>query len=315
MQRIITYSILFTLIFGACQSESNTSATATKEGESGASQQEEAIKTTQSSKDCPVKGQFLPSNKKYLSDTKQTLYILADESTKDAKLGDSHRVLSVVNMIDCKEVFREILPVNRSPDFGYQLADINYNNTNALIAMKSFDKIFCYDIKGQKLLPELSPKFYKPIDAQDAQSGMIKHLELWEDYMIGYALDFGTFVFDLRNKSNAAPIAPYSDYANAATGGYHSLFALDSADGNTQFLFPRYDRAKQQFILNPIFNKPIDLDASKSIMTKDKRYAILRRKNNNVAAVIDLKMQETVKMPPSLVQSAQSEIIKWLSKR
>ena len=185
--------------------------------------------------------------------------ITADSSTYDQQFGESHRVLEIYDTRTCELTNREVLPINSSPDFPYYIADIIFNKNSHLVAIKGFGNLYCYDTKGQKLLQPLVPEYGNKRMAQDAQSGQVKHLEVWENYLIGYALDLGGFVFDLTDVENPKALKPAAEHDLSDGNGeaYSSLFFLKSENENTyQIVAPFYDNENMKFHVNPLFENP-----------------------------------------------------------
>ena len=191
------------------------------------------------------------------------LYILikADSSTLDEQYGFSHRILEVYDT-NCTQLAREVLPINTSPDFPYYLAQKTYNRESHLIAIRGFNTIYLYSLTDKKMHPKLTPAFKTARGLTDAQSGMIEHIELWEDHLIGYARDFGGFVFDLRPQNGPKAVLPIAEYTND-NGNPHSLFLLPST-GGYQFIIPDYDVEERALRINPMLSNPVSYDISKA---------------------------------------------------
>ncbi len=264
--------------------------------------------------DCRFEGEILEGNRKKLDLFHQEMVIAATSSTQDVDFGESHRAIQVIDLLDCTTVFEEELPVNRSPDFPYYFTKINYNNTNHVVAIKGFDQMYCYNVIEKKLLPVLKPSFKQNRELVDAQSGRIMTLELWENYMIGFAQDQGAFVFDLTDLSNIQAIKPFCEYQFQGTDRFSSLFLLKSADGKTQLLFPDYDYESDQFNLNPLFNAPVSLDGQKRFTSDDQQFAILWKTGKNTPFAVDLKTQKLETIPPALQTASPSKILSALQK-
>lgn len=307
--RSILY-LLCCLIFLACQ-ESSPKTVDTKPIKEKA---EVSEKKPVILKDCTFDGNINDGNQMTLENQHQVLAILANESTMDANLGDSHRVLTVKDQTDCSVIFQETLPINRSADFPYQIADLNYNNTQPFVAIKGYDKVYCYDIKNKKLLTALEPKYINQREAKDAQSGQIVHVELWEDYIIGYALDAGTFVFKIDERNLAKAILPTAEYQPQGTDKYASLFSLPSLNGKTQFLIPQYDKLEKRFTLNTLFKAPIRLKNS-IVISKDQRYALFTDQLSSNAFAIDLLKRAMVDLTTDQRAKSPKQLLKQLQNR
>lgn len=274
MRTIITISIfsIFLLVNNACKNntEESPATSIPTPNPTAPKAAKKAIATKEPN--CTPNGKMLDNNKHWISSVGELLYITATDATKDKKMGDSHRQIEVVDS-KCNVVFSETLPVNRSADFPFKIADINYSKMNNMIAIKGFDQAYCYDAKKRKLSSALIPQYLNQREGMDAQSGTIQHLELWESYLIGYAKDNGTFVFDLTNSDNIKVVMPYAE--RALGSNFRSLFVLSSNDGLQQAIAPSYDFNKGHFNINPIFEKPVAINLEKSSIAKNNNLVTL----------------------------------------
>lgn len=263
---------------------------------------------------CTLVANILPGNERWLREAGVVVCVLADSTTKDRTLGDSHRILEVIQTDSCRSIFRKVLPVDHSPDFNYQIADILYNKVTQVVAIKSFSQVQCYDVSENKMLPTLKPAFYTKRAAADAQSGMIKRLEVWEDYLLGFAVDYGAFIFDLADKNNPKPVLPVAEY-RLDDETFASLFLLDSRNGSVeqQAIIPEYDAENDKFKIQPVFQSltPVNPDIQKS--AKNNRFVVLRNKEQKTAVAIDMQNQTEVSLPENLAKAQTKEILKWLA--
>ena len=222
------------------------------------------------------------------------LYILikADSSTLDEQYGFSHRILEVYDT-NCTQLAREVLPVNTSPDFPYYLAQKTYNRESHLIAIRGFNAIYLYSLTDKKMYPKLIPAFKTDQGLTDAQSGMIEHIELWEDHLIGYARDFGGFVFDLRTQNEAKVVLPIAEYTND-NGKPHSLFVLPST-GGYQFIMPDYNVEERALRINPMLSNPVSYNISKAKTSQNgKLFTFKPAEQQAEVVVIDMDKRERV---------------------
>lgn len=268
--------------------------------------------TARASHDCTVEGKILEGNQTWLNQQELLVTILADESTNDPDYGEGHRVLVVTDTKTCEEVQRETLPVSSSPDFPYYIAEIVYNNTSQLVGIRGADVIYCYDILQRTLLSPLSPSFLNERITDDAQSGMIQRLEVWEDYLIGYAQDMGTFVFDLSDKGNPKALLPYAEF-KTPTGDFHSMFMVPSADAGLQAIVPQYDYDEDEFKVNPLFQAGKTLNTNIPKSAKNNRFLVLREQGEAGKAVgIDLLNCKEIALPEDTAQKKVQEVLSWL---
>ncbi len=267
---------------------------------------------TRASHDCVVEGTILEGNQTWLNEQDLLVTVLADESTNDPDYGEGHRVLVVTDTKTCEEVQRETLPVSSSPDFPYYIAEIVYNNTSQLVGIRGADVIYCYDVVNRQLLSPLSPGFLTERITDDAQSGMIQRLEVWENYLIGYAQDMGTFVFDLTDKKSPKSLLPYAEF-KTKTGDFHSLFMVPSANAGLQAIIPQYDYDADEFKVNPLFQAGKTLNTNIPKSAKNNRFLVLREEGESGKAVgIDLENCKEVTLPEETARKKVQEVLTWL---
>jgi len=264
--------------------------------------------------DCPLKGKVLSTNKIWLPEEQLVAYIAADSATYDKKYGESHRKVAIYDAPTCKIKSEWTLPVNRSPDFPYYLADISYNNKNHLVAIKGVNTIHCIDLQTNKLLPPVSPSYKTKRMAQDAQSGSILRLELREEYLIGYAQDMGSFVFKISKNKPLTPLLPYAEYQVGETR-FESLFLIPSTNNNVQAILPKYDWEKEKFTINPVFPAPVLLQPNLLKRALNKQYLVLKTVDAKGGIGIDLKSGNKVVLPDNLQHKSVQDIIAWMENR
>lgn len=276
-----------------------------------ASRSLEALPDTQN---CQLRGSVLEGNQFWIREQQILVAIVADSSTFDKNLeAEGHRILEVYDTRNCSQLLRQTLPVDESPDFPYYIAKPSYNNVAKIIAVRGANSIYVYDLENRKLLPRLIPKFQTKRDEVDAQSGMIQHLEVWENFLIGYTQDYGTFVFDMRDKQNIQPVLPFGEY-KIADGNFAALFMVPSANNLEQGILPNYDRETGDFSVNPILNQPVAMERSVTKSAKNNRYIVLRDVNNNAIGV-DLQARKRVELPADVASKPTQEVLQWMKNR
>jgi len=259
---------------------------------------------------CKINGEVLEENELWLKDQGRLVCIRADSSTYDPKFGMSHRILEVYNTFTCSLELKLTLPVNLSPDFPYFLADINYNNDSKIVAVKAAQTVYCLDLETKRMLPLLTPAFKNKRVNVDASSGSIIRLELWEDFLIGYAQDRGTFVFDLSNQKGPSPILPFAEYKVDETR-FNSLFLLPSDNKKYQAILPIYDWEEETFSINPIFKSPMPLSTDVQKSALDNQFLVLRQTNKNDALLVDMKARKNKPLPAEMHNKTTKEILIW----
>lgn len=260
---------------------------------------------------CPVNGRFLEGNTYYSTSQGLFVAIVADSTTRDEKLGESHRRFLVYNTVNCELISTTVLPVDRSPDFPYLLATINYNNAAQQLAIHGATQLFLYDLEARHLAGPFQPQFSSKRYGVDAQSGNIQQLEMWESYLIGYAQDYGAFAFKLNGKGKPTPVFPVAEYQDEVEA-YSQAFLLPSDQG-TQVLLPSYDRGDRTFRINPVFQRPILLKEQSPITAQNDRYLLLREAaGEERAIVIDLKEREKVELPSDIQRKDDEGVVDWM---
>ena len=291
------------------QDTTNTDSTTAN---TSADEYTDASPAVRSSHDCSVEGQVLEGNQLWLREKEILVAITADSATYDENYGDSHRIFKVYNTLTCEETDRQVLPINESPDFPYYIAEINYNNASQLVAIKGFKSVYCYDVEGQKLLPELKPEFKAERYSSDASSGMIARVEVWEKYLVGYAAEFGSFVFDLSNTQAPKAVLPFAEY-EIPEEGFATLFLLESGDKGVQAIMPSYDINEDEFSANPLFAKPQKVNTNVPANARNNRYLVLREENESRTPIaLDLQKHEQVTLPANIASQKTQDILKWM---
>ncbi|MCB0559333.1 MAG: hypothetical protein H6573_12675 [Lewinellaceae bacterium] len=261
--------------------------------------------------DCQVPGEILEGNQFWIREQETLVVVKADSSTLDADYGPSHRILEVYDTKTCNRIERKVLPVDVSPDFPYYIADITYNNNSQLVAIHGFNFIYLYDLENRRLLPQLKPQYMTERSGVDAQSGMIQRLEVWEKYLVGYARDYGSFVFDLSDKQNPKPVLAFAEY-EVQTQVFHSLFLLESQNGY-QAIMPSFSYETNEFSINPAFDVPIALNTDVPKSARNNRFLVLRQANEaKTALAFDLKSREAVSLPANIATQQTKNVLDWL---
>ncbi len=311
---MIRFLLFLTVLFlGACKPSSTTTSISIPVSPATTSKSLKSLNAPLHKPTCKIPGKVLNHNQLWLRDQSLIACISSDTTTKDLQLGDSHRILSLYNTTNCEQALRLVLPINRSPDFPYHLADINYNKNSNIIAIKGIDHFYCLNLDNKKLLPPLRPIFKTPRLAVDAQSNQIQRLEIWENFIIGYAQDQGVFVFQLNSSSTPFAVLPHVEYKVNETL-YHSLFLIASGD-KMQAIIPTYNWEEDRFEINPIFKQPILLQKEVLSKKQNKEYLILRSASDNQAIVIDLKNRKKLELPVDIQQKQSKDIEVYLEKR
>ncbi|TAK49653.1 MAG: hypothetical protein EPO28_00485 [Saprospiraceae bacterium] len=319
MKSIIQLLLFPTLLLAASCSDDSRTTNGT--GSLQDSLQQDSMtataKPTLEKPDCPVSDHVLKGNLFWESNENLLVVIAASQETEDPDFGESHRLLEVYDGSNCQKIFREILPVNISPDFPYYLSKITYNKVSRIVAIQGFNQIYLFHLGERKLLGPFQPKFLNERYAEDAQTGMIDRLEVWENYLIGHANGMGAFVFDLHNPERPAPILPLAEYAVETGMIYNSLFLLNSADQNdgAQAIIPAYNADTEEFKINPLFGKPLKIEQNINPKVRNNRYLVLKEftgANESRPVAIDMVKMTMLDLPPAIASKKTTDIIAWM---
>ncbi len=276
------------------------------------SQQDFAILELPAPDTCAIDGNILPGNSILLKEIARQLVLKADSATLDPEHGESHRILEIYSTSDCALLERKVLPVNKRPDLPYFLAEINYNHSSKMVAIRGASDVYCYDVLSGRLLPPLTPVFASERPGRDSLSGSIQRLELWELYLLGHAADFGAFAYDLSDAENPAEVLPLSEFKDPETTNFYSLFLLPSASGGFQALMPVYDTEAGTLQINPLFEAPIELKADSDMLSLNEAYLILRDASG-LAILIDMRARKQLDVPEELRHQGDQAIRSWLA--
>ncbi|MCF8246245.1 MAG: hypothetical protein K9J37_15875 [Saprospiraceae bacterium] len=268
---------------------------------------------------CKLVGSVLEGNMFWAAGLDRLVVISAEEETADKDLGESHRVLTVYDE-KCSQVFRELLPVNLSPDYPYYLSEITYNNVSKQVAIRGFDKFFILNLDSLKLSSALMPKFLNKRYVEDAQSGAIKRLELWENYLVGFAASMGPFAYDITDPNNPKPVLPIAEFTIVKNEQYNSLFLLKSTDAQDgyQALAPDFDYDQSILSLNILFNKPLKFDPVINKSFKNNRFILLKEQtsdNTSTPHAVDMKSLKNIELPADISAKKDTDILAWLKQQ
>jgi len=292
------------------EQDKNTSSTEINSVNEQPKEASHISRITKQQQKCKIIGEVLEDNELWLKDQGKLVCIMADSSTYDPVLGMSHRIIEVFNTYTCELELKLTLPVNISADFPYFLADINYNNNSKIVAIKAAKTIYCLDLTTKTMLPILEPAFNTKREEADPSSGTIIRLELWEDFLVGYAQDKGAFVFDIGSTPTPKPILPFTEY-RVGTDQFNSLFLLPSETNKYQAILPNFDWDEEVFSINPIFNAPISINKDIQKSALDNQFIVLREESQNKALLVDMKAMKNKALPAAFLEKTTKEILTW----
>jgi hypothetical protein len=298
--------ILFFLMFaGAFSCGPDTSAPGEATGQDTDSLATRQI--TPMDETCKPDAEILAGNSLLIRERGDAVFIVADSTSYDEEFGPSHRSLILMDMEKCEELDRKLLPVNISPDFPYQLADISYHRVRDVIAIKGLKTVLCYDLRSKEVFGPVEPSYKSEREYADAQSGNIERLEVWEDYLIGYATDMGSFAFVITGNNTLRPFLPAVEYSSNGLA-YQSLFLIPTADAKVQAIVPGIEDGG--FSIEILFEQPLELEGQPQAIPP--RFGWLGRTPSGANIVVDVLQKKRVELPEDLEDAAMEEIEDWL---
>ncbi len=323
MRKLALITSLITLLFASCisdtpseQSSSSASAPTTPVDSSAPPPAREITSPAAPvPPSCQLAGEVLDGNQRWLPQHRKLIRVAATAETRDPNLGESHRSFEVYDD-QCSLVFKKVLPIARSADFPYELSKIVYNKISGWLAIQGYDRFFLYNVITGELTGPFTPRFLNERYAEDAQSGRIERLEVWESYLVGYAVDEGAFVFDLSSEQ-PRPILPLAEFTIEQGLRYNSLFALRSGENEDhyQLLIPVFDAENRSFSINPLLDKPLPVQTNINPAFRNNRFIVLKIKSDNGTPrplAIDMLRAKRVPLPEDIARSSDTRIIEWM---
>jgi hypothetical protein len=306
----LRFSFFFLMLVGLLSCGPDASAPGGETAQGGDVDSLTSRQATSLDESCKPDAAILDGNSLLIRERGEAVFIVADSLSYDEDFGPSHRSLVLIDLEKCEEVDRKLLPVNVSPDFPYQLADISYHRMRDVIAIKGLKTVLCYDLQSKEVVGPVEPSYKEERAYADAQSGNIERLEVWEDYLIGYATDMGAFAFVITADNTLSPYLPAIEYPGEGLA-YQSLFLMPTADGKVQAIIPSV--GDDGFSIAPLFGQPLELEGEpKAILP---RFGWLGRTPAGEQVVVDVLQKERVELPEDLKNAAMEEIEAWLKEK
>lgn len=268
----------------------------------------EKIKTT--IVNCKTDNKTLPENVVGLPVVGVTAFIGANETTKDSDLGDSHRIFEVKTAANCDVLFSETLPVNVSPDFPYYLSKDACNEQLGLIGVRGFQSAAVFEVHTKKLYKNLKPQFAKSREAADPTSGMISNLIFDQNYLYGYAVDYGVFAFDM--KKNGSPVLPISEFSDTQIFGF--LRSMNQVD----LIIPIVtfdENGVLDLQMKNVFERTIRINPALKFKFQNGRYIIFKEKRGASPTnhlVVDMKKKERLDLPKEIATGTMKQVMNYL---
>ena len=307
------FLLLFTF---ACTETAPTGNSSTDTETAERSVTEEPTTTPQlAAPDCVVEGEVLEGNQVWIQSSDVLAVIKADASTTQEGFGPSHRLFQILDGRSCDTKFETTLPENVSPDYPYYIAEVQYNTLSSIIGIQGFYKVLICDMSDGYKMSELEPSFASEREYADSQSGMVQRLEVWEDYLLGYAQDAGAFAFDLSSNATPEAVLPFAEWQDPDNGRYHSLFLLPTEDG-VQGILPFYDAEEDAFMLYPLFDQPVQVSQNVPQNARNNQFLVLRQTDAaRTPLAINLGTRDLMELPADIASQNTQAILKWMQEQ
>ena len=305
--------LLFSLISSCGEtppSSSPTTEPTTSENPIDDELTEEQTEPALAAPDCTIEGEVLDGNQLWLPSADILAVIKAGEATEG--YGPSHRTLQLLDGRSCETKFETELPENSSPDYPYYIAEVQYNNLSNLLGIRGFYKVLICDMANEYAIRELEPEYFAEREYDDSQTGMVQRLEVWEDYLLGYAQDCGPFAFDLSEPASPKAVIPFAEWQNPEDATFHSLFLLPT-EGGVQAILPSFDAEEDAFTLHPLFEEPVEVSQQVQQSARNNQFLVLRQTNaERTPLAINLGTRKLMPLPAELAQSGVQDILSWM---
>ena len=259
--------------------------------------------------DCLSGIEIFEENAFWVKELNKIISIQNDENDAPTKL-------VVYEGEDCNIVLEKKLLTDDADD-AYFLSEITYNNNSHVIGIRGARKVYCFDAKTNALSRSFQPTFLNERFVEDAQVGVIRHLEVWENYMIGCAEGLGSFVCTAK-EGQLINIEPFAEFEILEGELYHSMFLLESKNQTYQAILPKFDYNTNDLTINPIFDEPLYINPQINPRYRNNRFQILREiisetQNNPIA--VDMKTFNRVDLPAGIQKKQNTEIIEYLKQQ
>lgn len=265
---------------------------------------------------CTPTGEVLEGNSLWLRSADLLAVIKADATTAVEGFGPSHRILELLDGRTCAVKFTTTLPENTSPDFPYYIAPIQYNNISNLVGIQGYYEVFVCDLAANYKLSKLKPQYLTRREIDDPQSGMIQRLEVWEDYLLGFAQDTGPFAFDLSDRSQPNAVLATAEWQDPETGAYHALFLLPTQGGGMQAIMPQYDMKADALLLHPLFDDPQAVSTNIPKSARNNDLIVLRTTDAAQAPLaVNLRTRQRMELPADIATQKTQAILDWMRKQ
>lgn len=233
----------------------------------------------------------VPKINRYLDFTAQERVILRSDEQYNWQL-------EVYHLYTCELKAVYAIPQNEPANAPYYLANLNYNNARRQLAIRGSRSFYLLDLAAGQLSEAITPSFPDAL-LSDASSGMIQHLEVWEDYLVGAVSDGACFVYQLTPAA-VKILHAAATYAAAKDERPKALFLIPNDTGYYQAILPVLDANTGTFEVRPVFQHPLPLDTTVHTQAVGSPYLRLKQQDGKTIG-IDMRNGTLL---PSIAQKA-----------
>ncbi|MEL7118547.1 MAG: hypothetical protein AAFO07_03880 [Bacteroidota bacterium] len=193
----------------------------------------------------------------------------------------------------------------------FRLFEESFNENTQSLVLATDESIYSFAPKEKELKKLMEPTYYEKRFSLDAQSGSILELKFWNNYLWGYATDFGVFAFEYdAEEKEFKPFIPVGEYT-VREGEYNSLFNIKSLSGEMTCVVPLKSNSKTSINFQT-FNQIEIPEVSESMVNAIGSYCVIGSEEAYYG-VIDLKNVNYVDVPISILKSDINQIKEYLN--
>lgn len=191
-------------------------------------------------------------------------------------------LVEVYHLYTCQRKAMYAIPPNEPAEAPYYLANLNYNNAHRQLAIRGTRSFYLLDLSAGQLSEAITPSFPEEL-LSDASSGMIRHLEVWENYLVGALSDGACFVYELSDKGTKIVEAAAVYTSKGAVP--QALFLIPNDTGHYQAILPTLNGSESGFEVRPVFDHPLLLDTTALIYAAGSPYLRIKERGGNTIGI------------------------------
>lgn len=265
--------------------------------------------------DCKLMGKVLDGNQHWIAEEELLLAVVADTAQMyDKDHPNSHHSFQVYDTKICDLIGNHVMPVNKEPDYPYYLCPNTYEPTNQVVCAQGGDFVYCFDLARKEMLLPLIPEYLGKRRAIDANSGVPQGLATWDQYLFGYAADYGCYAFDLSNKKQVKNLLPTAEFLNRGTGSMNQLFMVQKSPGNYQAAYTSFDidAGEDALQIKPLFASPLPIISRLSSSARNNNLLVFKYKDGSSSVGIDMEKGKSIDLPSEVATKSVQEILAWM---